>query len=131
MFRLTRPVFQQVLKKTTGITGIPVHPNPLPALRKTYEETLKLAANIPAGAVYRQSVEALTQNKLRILEDAQGSIEAAEKQLDEGQIEEALEVAQDELKTVANMIEWKAWEPLVEKPASGQWEYFGKTSGSL
>lgn len=108
MFRLSRPVLQQVLKKTTGITGIPVHPNPLPALRQTYEETLKLAATIPAGAVYRQSVEALTQNKLRILEEAKGSVAAAETQLDEGQIEEALEVAQDELKTVANMIEWKA-----------------------
>ncbi|KZP31305.1 NADH2 dehydrogenase [Athelia psychrophila] len=131
MFRLSRPVLQQVLKKTTGITGIPVHPNPLPALRQAYEATLKLAATIPAGAVYRQSVEALTQHKLRILEEAKGSVAAAEAQLDEGQIEEALEVAQDELKTVANMIEWKAWEPLVEKPAPGQWEYFGKLSGSL
>jgi NADH dehydrogenase (ubiquinone) 1 alpha subcomplex subunit 5 len=148
MFRLTRPLFQQVLKRTTGVTGIPVHPNPLPELSQTYEATLSLASTIPATSVYRQSVEALTQNKLKIVQDAKGDIAAVEKQLDEGQIEEALHVAKDELKLVSNMIEWKAsvqildrllavadsscsWEPLEERPGPGQWEYFGKTSGSL
>jgi NADH dehydrogenase (ubiquinone) 1 alpha subcomplex subunit 5 len=58
--------------------------------------------------VYRQSVEALTQNKLTIVQGANGDIAAVEKQLDEGQIEEALDVAKDELKLVSNMIEWKA-----------------------
>jgi len=130
MLRLTRPLFQQVRKTTTGIHGIPVHPNPLPALSKTYEATLSLASSIPATSVYRQSVEALTQHKLQIVQDANGDIDAVEKQLDEGQIEEALEVANDELKLVSNMIEWKAWESLDEKPAPGQWEYFGKTSES-
>jgi NADH dehydrogenase (ubiquinone) 1 alpha subcomplex subunit 5 len=108
MFRLTRPLFQQVLKTTTGVTGVPVHPNPLPALSKTYETTLSLASSIPATSVYRQSVEALTQNKLKIVQDANGDIAAVERQLDEGQIEEALHVAEDELKLVSNMIEWKA-----------------------
>ena len=108
MFRLTRPLLQQVLKKTTGITGIPVHPNPLPALALTYEATLAAAASIPTTSVYRQSVEALTQNKLKVLEGANGDIELVEKQLDEGQIEEALAVAEDELKLVSKMIEWKA-----------------------
>jgi NADH dehydrogenase (ubiquinone) 1 alpha subcomplex subunit 5 len=108
MFRLTRPLFQQVLKSTTGITGIPVHPNPLLALSETYRATLSLASSIPATSVYRQSVEALTQNKLKIVEDANGDIAAVEKQLDEGQIEEALAVAKDELKLVSNIMEWKA-----------------------
>lgn len=108
MLRFTRPLFQQVTKKTTGVTGIPVHPNPLPELRKIYQDTLTLASSIPASSVYRQSVEALTQNKLKVIQDANGSIDTVEKQLDEGQIEEALDVAKDELKTVANMIEWKA-----------------------
>lgn len=85
-----------------------MHPNPLPELTKTYEATLAAAASIPATSVYRQSVEALTQNKLNIVQGANGDITSVEKQLDEGQIEEALAVAEDELKLVSNMIEWKA-----------------------
>lgn len=54
-------------------------------------------------------MEALTQNKLRIVQSANGDIAAVERELDEGQIEEALDVAKDELKLVSKMIEWKAF----------------------
>ena len=37
-----------------------------------------------------------------------GDINAAEKELGEGQIEESLDIAQDELSLVQKMIEWKA-----------------------
>ncbi|KAI0078913.1 hypothetical protein K474DRAFT_1696788 [Panus rudis PR-1116 ss-1] len=126
MLRLTRPLFNHALKTSTGIVGLKVHPNPLPQLKQTYESTLAALVNIPATSVYRQGVEALTQRKLKILEGSQGNVDAAEKQLDEGNIEESLEIANDELKLVYKMIEWKAWEPLEEKPEPGQWEYFGK-----
>ncbi|KAI0348048.1 Ndufa5, NADH-ubiquinone oxidoreductase subunit [Trametopsis cervina] len=127
MFRLTRPLFQ-ALKATTGITGLPVHPNPLPELVKTYQSTLTTLSAFPSTSVYRQAVEALTQRKLNIVEGANGDISAAEKELDEGHIEESIDIAQDELKLAAQMFEWKAWEPLEEKPESGQWEYAGKTA---
>jgi len=65
---------------------------------------------------------------LRIVQDANGDIAEVEKQLDEGQIEQAIVIAKDELSLVGKMAEWKAWEPLEEKPEPGQWEYFGKTS---
>jgi len=107
MFRLTRPLFQAV-KTSTGITGLAVHPNPLPALQKTYESTLTALAALPATSVYRQGAEALTQHKLNILKGANGNVEAVEKQLNEGQIEESLEIAQDELSLVGKMAEWKA-----------------------
>ena len=107
MFRLSRPLFQ-VLKKTTGITGLAVHPNPLPELSKTYESILTLLASIPSTSVYRQGVEALTQRKLKIVQGANGDIAAVEKQLAEGQIEEALNIASNELKLAAKMVEWKA-----------------------
>ncbi|KAG6336950.1 hypothetical protein ID866_2144 [Astraeus odoratus] len=128
MFRLTRPLFQQVLKKSTGITGLTVHPNPLPELARTYESTLSALSSIPSTSVYRQSVEALTKYKLGIVKGANGDITAVEKQLDEGQIEESLDIAMDELKLAENMLQWKAWESLEEKPLPGQWEYFGNTS---
>ncbi|KAJ7293619.1 ETC complex I subunit conserved region-domain-containing protein [Mycena rebaudengoi] len=122
MFRLTRPLFQ-ALRATTGLTGLAVHPNPLPALVTTYQSTLSTLSQLPETSVYRQATEALTQNKLKIVEAANGDVAAVEKGLNEGIIEESLLVAVDELKLATEMIEWKAWEPLVEKPASGQWEY--------
>jgi NADH dehydrogenase (ubiquinone) 1 alpha subcomplex subunit 5 len=145
MFRFTRPLCQ-VLKRTTGIHGLAVHPDPLPALIKTYESTLSTLSSIPPTSVYKQSVEALVRNKLNIVKNASGDVTAAEQRLNEGQIEEALDIAEDELSLAAKMIEWKAyanfhfyifrllnnllysWEPLEEKPEEGQWEYAGKTT---
>ena len=108
MFRLTRPL-RQVLKRTTGIHGLPVHPDPLPVLIKTYESTLSTISSIPQTSVYRQSVEALVRSKLNIVKNASGDVTAAEQQLNEGQIEEALDIAADELSLAAKMIEWKAY----------------------
>lgn len=131
MFRFTRPLLQQVTKKTTGIVGLAVHQNPLPELTNTYNSTLSVLASIPPTSVYRQGVEALTKHKLNIVQGANGDIASVEKQLDEGQIEESLDIAKDELKLAENMLEWKAWEPLEEKPLPGQWEYFGNTSSPI
>ncbi|KAF8168061.1 Ndufa5, NADH-ubiquinone oxidoreductase subunit [Crassisporium funariophilum] len=129
MLRVTRPL-SQVLKRTTGVFGLPVHPNPLPELIKTYESTLSTLSPIPQSSVYRQGVEALVRSKLNIVQNASGDIGAVEKQLNEGQIEEALDIAADELSLAAKMVEWKAWEPLEEKPEAGQWEYAGQTTSS-
>lgn len=108
MFRVTRPLFQ-ALKTTTGITGIPVHHNPLPTLIETYQSTLSRLNDIPTTSVYRQGVEAITKRKLAIVQDAQGDVAAVEKGLDEGQIEEAIMIAKDELALAGKMIEWKAY----------------------
>ncbi len=108
MFRLTRPAFQ-ALKSTTGIYGLKVHQNPLPELLKTYQSTLTALSALPSTSVSWQSVEALTQHKLNIVQKANGDVEAAEKELDEGHIEESLDIAQDELKLVAKVAEWKAY----------------------
>jgi NADH dehydrogenase (ubiquinone) 1 alpha subcomplex subunit 5 len=144
MFRLTRPLFQAAVRKTTtGLTGLSVHPDPLPALTRTYEQTLSALAAIPPASVYRQGVEALTKHKLSLVQSAAGDVAKAEAALDEGHIEEVLVMAEDELSLVGKMAEWKAcvsrvvrspavadihhrWEPLEEKPLPGQWEYFGQ-----
>jgi NADH dehydrogenase (ubiquinone) 1 alpha subcomplex subunit 5 len=107
MFRLTRPLFQAV-KTTTGITGLAVHPNPLPALTQVYESTLFALNNTPPASVYRRGLEALTLRKLSIVKAASGDIATVEKQLEEGQIEESLQIAEDELQLVGKMAEWKA-----------------------
>ncbi|GJJ09636.1 hypothetical protein Clacol_003860 [Clathrus columnatus] len=128
MFRLTRPLFQQALKTSTGLTGLAVHPNPLPVLRKTLESTKELLQQIPSHSVYRQSTTTLTQRRLDILDRAQNDVEVVEKELGLGQIEEVLVQAEDEFKLVQNMLEWKAWEPLSEQAPPDQFVYFGQAT---
>jgi NADH dehydrogenase (ubiquinone) 1 alpha subcomplex subunit 5 len=107
MFRLTRPLCQAI-RSSTGLTGLAVHPNPLPELTKAYESTLNLLSTIPETSVYRQGVESLMKSKLAIVREANGDVATVEKKLDEGLIEQALDVAKDELSLVSKMIEWKA-----------------------
>jgi len=142
----TRRVLQAVVasapsvrqKTTTGLTGIKVHSDPLPALRETYSTNLELVRSIPQSALYRQSLEALLTHKLGVLQNAlgkDGSTEAGitrvEKELGDGQqIEELIIAAEEELSLTHKMLDWKAWEPLEEKPAPGQWEYFGTETRS-
>ncbi|KAF8501922.1 Ndufa5, NADH-ubiquinone oxidoreductase subunit [Gautieria morchelliformis] len=127
MFRATRPLFT-ALKASTGLTGLAVHPNPLPALRQTLESTLETLSTIPVHSVYRQATTTITQRKLGILDRADGNLSAVEKEIDQGQIEEVLKAAEDELSLARKMIEWKAWESLAEEPVPGQFDYFGKTT---
>ncbi|OAX81583.1 hypothetical protein ACJ72_04074 [Emergomyces africanus] len=58
------------------------------------------------------------------LEAAQ--ISEIENQIGAGLIEEVIEVAEGELKLVDDMVKFKVWEELVEKPKPGQWTYFGR-----
>merc|ERR1711939_919387 len=120
---------QRAGKLTTGIHGLPVHPNPLPTLLDLYKSTLStLQTRIPQGVVYRQSAEAITQHRVGIIEKHAGSdgsqggeqaVEGIEKELDLGRIEEVIKMAEVEKRS-----EWKSWEDLQHKPEKGQWEYF-------
>jgi NADH dehydrogenase (ubiquinone) 1 alpha subcomplex subunit 5 len=102
----TRLLFQS-LKQSTSLSGVPVHPNPRPQLLAIYQKTLEALKPIPSTAVYRQSVEALTQYRMNIVENTE-NVEEIERKLDAGQIEEVIMQAEDELNLVSKMIEWKA-----------------------
>lgn len=52
----------------TGLTGLPTHPAPRPALIYTYKQILSKLEQIPHSSVYRQSTEALTKHRLNIVE---------------------------------------------------------------
>jgi hypothetical protein len=52
----------------TGLTGLSTHPSPRPALIYTYRETLSKLSQIPKSSVYRQSTEALTKQRLAVVE---------------------------------------------------------------
>ena len=53
----------------TGLTGLPTHPHPRSALIYNYRTTLNKLTQIPPSSVYRQSTEALTKQRLKIVEE--------------------------------------------------------------
>ncbi|KAI9591293.1 ETC complex I subunit conserved region-domain-containing protein [Syncephalis fuscata] len=118
----TRRLFQAI-KQSTSIHGLPVHPNPRPHLIEVYQKTLEALKPIPSSAVYRQATEALTKQRLNVIERVE-SVEEIERTLDAGQIEEVIEQAEDELNLIPKMIEWKAWESLEVPAPEGQWKQY-------
>ncbi|KAG0148010.1 hypothetical protein CROQUDRAFT_434272 [Cronartium quercuum f. sp. fusiforme G11] len=123
-------------KKTkTDYVGVPVHHSPFETLIHTYKTTLKTLEKFPKGAVYRQSVESLTQVRLEIIskyntpggdgaEAVEQRVKDAESELGVHLIEEAIHQAEDEHSLALSIFESQAWQDLQEKPAPGQWEYF-------
>jgi NADH dehydrogenase (ubiquinone) 1 alpha subcomplex subunit 5 len=85
---------------------------------------LTAASRLPSTAVFRQAVESLTQHRLSVVQSTENISEIEEK-LDAGQIEEVILQAEDELKLIAKMEEWKPWEPLEVAIPKGQWDYKG------
>jgi len=53
----------------TGLTGILTHPHPRPTLIYTYNQILNKLKAIPESSVYRQSTEAVTKSRLKIIQD--------------------------------------------------------------
>lgn len=89
---------------------------------QTYNTTLEALKRIPPTAAYRQATEAFTQQRLSIVESTE-NVEEIEAKINVGQIEEIIMQAEDELKLVGKIEEWKAWEPLETPPVEGQWVY--------
>lgn len=53
----------------TGLTGILTHPQPRPTLIYTYNQILNKLQALPESSVYRQSTEAITKSRLKIVQD--------------------------------------------------------------
>lgn len=111
----------QRLRETTGITGLAVHPSPLPTLAGIYQSTLSLLKTLPETSVYRQSAEAITEQRLEVVNRYYSTgqsaskdegmdevtIQKVEEELDAGLIEEVIEQAKDEQGIAGKMLEWK------------------------
>ena len=54
----------------TGLTGLLTHNSPRSALLYLYNSTLDKLQHVPESSVYRQSTEALTRHRLKIIEAA-------------------------------------------------------------
>jgi NADH dehydrogenase (ubiquinone) 1 alpha subcomplex subunit 5 len=52
----------------TGLAGLVTHPSPRPTLIFLYKSTLEKLQGLPESSVYRKSTEAVTQQRLKIIE---------------------------------------------------------------
>ncbi|XP_077401535.1 NADH dehydrogenase [ubiquinone] 1 alpha subcomplex subunit 5 [Vanacampus margaritifer] len=111
-----------LLKKTTGLVGLAVSNNPHERLRILYSKILAVLQTMPQDAAYRKYTQQLVSERLNHVK-AETDVEKLEKKINCGQIEEVIFQAECELTLSRKMIEWKAWEPLIEEPPPNQWKW--------
>ncbi len=102
-------VMRLMVKKTTGITGLPVIPEGRKILIALYEKTLEDIKTIPEDVFYRTAVETQTKKMLQVCRDHE-DIETIELKFSPFQIEEMIVRAEDELELIPMMREWKPWD---------------------
>src|SRR5436190_13369594 len=95
-------------KWPTGITGLRHHPQPRNQLLGVYTATLESLKEIPEHSVYRQSVEALTKDRMKIVESTEDT-NAIEAQIGQGLVEEVIDAAEKELVLLEKMKSWKPY----------------------
>eukprot|EP00043_Microstomoeca_roanoka_P002482 m.38713 g.38713 ORF g.38713 m.38713 type:complete len:118 (-) comp11512_c1_seq1:91-444(-) len=112
---------RHALRKSTGLVGLQRIINAREVLESVYNETNQVLNSFPSTSVYRQKMQALTQERLNLLQKSE--IEEFEEKVAQGQIEEVIEAAEDELSLAKQILGWKSWEPLEEQPPKGQWKW--------
>ncbi|CAG8952392.1 hypothetical protein HYFRA_00001139 [Hymenoscyphus fraxineus] len=92
------------------------------------EAAIKGGVEVGAYMKYETGGQKITLPEEPILTAEQ--VGEVENRIGAGLIEEVIEVAAGELELAHILLEAKAWEDLVEKPAEGQWDYFKRNSVS-
>lgn len=131
-------------RSTTGLSGLPVHPNPKASLMEYYGKTLSLIReNMPKDYVYRRQMEKILTSKLKWLENFKGNLSTNQEEKDDplGQrsamgwlpVESIIIQAEYEFDLVKKMVEWKSWESkkteINQLPEHG-WKYFEEDRSS-
>uniref|UniRef100_A0A8B7TUY0 NADH dehydrogenase [ubiquinone] 1 alpha subcomplex subunit 5 n=1 Tax=Castor canadensis TaxID=51338 RepID=A0A8B7TUY0_CASCN len=111
-----------LLKKTTSLTGLAVSASLHERLRILYAKILDVLHQFPKNVAYRKYTEQITNENLGMVE-VEPDVIKLEDQLQGGQIEEVICQAENELSLAKKMLQWKPWEPLVEKPPANQWKW--------
>ncbi|KYO47533.1 NADH dehydrogenase [ubiquinone] 1 alpha subcomplex subunit 5 isoform X2 [Alligator mississippiensis] len=111
-----------LLKKSTGLVGLAVDSNPHEHLRILYTKLTAVLQNIPKDAAYRKYTEAMINERLNMVK-TEPDVQKLENKINDGQIEEVILQAENELNLARKMAQWKPWEPLIEDPPSDQWKW--------
>jgi len=89
-------------KKSTGLAGLKVNPNAREDLIKLYEQCIRDLTLLPEPAYYRKYCEKVIGWRLQVLKDNL-DIEVIEYTIDNGQIEQLIEGAKNQLKLIVIM----------------------------
>jgi len=110
-------------KLSTGLTGIPVHPDGGNQLRMLYGKILRVLDKMPTEAAYRKYTGAIVSERLAVVNSHPGDPGAIERKINCGQVEELILQAEKELDLARKMVKWRPWEPLVEEAPPSQWKW--------
>lgn len=98
-------------KISTGISGLQVDPSARLNLVKLYGELRVKLIQLPEDYVYRRGMLAVLENRTKMLKNESLSDLDLENEIGEGQLEELIEQAHDEMKLVEKLSnDWKPWE---------------------
>ncbi|KAK2167828.1 hypothetical protein LSH36_23g01011 [Paralvinella palmiformis] len=98
--QFTSKMASGAIKKATGLTGLAVVANPHKKLVILYDKILRTLQRIPEDAAYRKHTENIIKDRLALVKTAERELQLSRK-----------------------MIEWKAWEPLIEQAPKSQWQW--------
>ncbi|XP_035456579.1 NADH dehydrogenase [ubiquinone] 1 alpha subcomplex subunit 5-like [Spodoptera frugiperda] len=111
-----------LIKTSTGLVGLAVHPNPSHTLGSLYGKILRIIKKMPYQSAYRKYTEIICNERNKIVKTSKDFLEL-ECKINGGQAEELIVQAENELKLARQMLNWKPWQPLIEKPPPGQWTW--------
>ncbi|XP_064119997.1 NADH dehydrogenase [ubiquinone] 1 alpha subcomplex subunit 5-like [Macrobrachium nipponense] len=109
-------------KLATGIAGLAVATNPHHTLGVLYGKILRCLQKMPADSSYRKYTEQIVTERHNLVK-TEPDVAKLEQAINCGQIEEVIVQASSELSLARKMLEWKPWEPLVQEPPKGQWNW--------
>jgi NADH dehydrogenase (ubiquinone) 1 alpha subcomplex subunit 5 len=112
----------QILKKTTGLTGLSVSKDPHHSLKVLYSKILRSLQKIPDQSKYKEHVKKVTEERLAVV-NTESSINKLEDKLNAGQIEEVIKQAENEFLLIKKMIEYTPWEPLIGNYPANQFKW--------
>ena len=91
-------------------------------LSTLYAKILGTVNRMPESAAYRRHTEQIVRDRLALVQ-SEPTVEGLEAKLNSGLIEEVVIQAENELVLARRMLEFKAWEPLVQQPPENQWKW--------
>ena len=90
------------------------------SLKIIYAKILRTLQQMPETYPYRKFTTDIVTERATIVEQNK-DVKAIEDQINCGLVKDIIQQAENELVLSRKILEWKPWEPLVQKPPKNQW----------